>query len=178
MPQTEIIFERQDGSRRNIIFHPQPIFDESGNIEGAVNMILDITDQKNAQKALIESEKKLKLLSDAVPQLVWIADNNGEVKYYNNRIKEYLYGNRQGYEWESMIHPDDFKPSLMAWLDSVKKGVPYQKEHRLKMKNGSYQWHLSRAYPEMEKDGQTLQWFGTATNIHEFKVSEEKIKES
>jgi len=178
MPRTEIIIERQDGSRRNIIFHPQPIFDESGNIDGAVNMLLDITEQKNAQRALIESEKKLRLLSDAVPQLVWIADNNGEVKYYNNRINEYLYGDKIGYEWESMIHPDDFKPSLMAWFDSVKKGVPYQKEHRLKMKDGSYQWHLSRAYPEMEKGGQSIQWFGTATNIHEFKVSEEKIKES
>ncbi len=178
--QTEIIIERPDGSRRNIILHPQPILDEHGQIDGAVNMLLDITEQKKAQVALQESEKKLKLLSESVPQLVWTANNNGEINYFNNRIQEYAkVGNSErGYEWGPMVHPDDYESTAMEWSTAVSNGTFYQKEHRLKMADGTFQWHLSMAYAEKINDGKDNLWFGTATNIDELKISEDKIKES
>ncbi|HEY3931810.1 MAG TPA: response regulator [Verrucomicrobiae bacterium] len=47
--EREIVIERPDGTRRNILPYPEPIFDTSGKIVGAVNMLLDITDRNLAQ---------------------------------------------------------------------------------------------------------------------------------
>jgi PAS domain S-box-containing protein len=54
----EIIVERPDGTRKNILPHPQPLRDHSGKIVGAVNMLIDITERKGA-------EAELKLAHDA-----------------------------------------------------------------------------------------------------------------
>jgi PAS domain S-box-containing protein len=48
----EIIVERPDGTRKNILPHPQPLRDDSGKIVGAVNMLVDITDRKRAEVEL------------------------------------------------------------------------------------------------------------------------------
>lgn len=47
----EIIIERPDGTRRNVVPHPQPLHDASGAVVGAVNMLIDITERKAAESA-------------------------------------------------------------------------------------------------------------------------------
>jgi len=59
----EIIVERPDGERRNIMPHPDPIFDSSGAVVEAVNMLVDITDLKQKEAALRESEDKYRKLA-------------------------------------------------------------------------------------------------------------------
>ena len=61
---TEIIVERPDGVRRNVMPHPDPIFDSSGTVVEAVNMLVDITDLKQKEYALIESEDRYKRLAE------------------------------------------------------------------------------------------------------------------
>lgn len=47
----EIIIERPDGTRRNVLPYPEPIRDSAGNVIGATNMLVDITDRKQAEQA-------------------------------------------------------------------------------------------------------------------------------
>ncbi|HEV2972061.1 MAG TPA: PAS domain S-box protein [Pirellulales bacterium] len=46
----EIIVERPDGSRRNVLAHASPIRDSSGKITGAINIVIDLSDQKQADR--------------------------------------------------------------------------------------------------------------------------------
>lgn len=48
----EVIIERPDGVRRRVLPHPQPLFDESGNIAGAVNMLVDITEERKVDEGM------------------------------------------------------------------------------------------------------------------------------
>jgi PAS domain S-box-containing protein len=73
----EILIERPDGSRRNVMPYPEPIRDASGAIVGAINMLVDITDHKNAQRALLESEERFVRFMRHLPGLAWIKDANG-----------------------------------------------------------------------------------------------------
>ena len=51
--------ERPDGIRKNILPHPDPIFDTSGNLAGAVNLLMDITDLKQKEQALREIAQEM-----------------------------------------------------------------------------------------------------------------------
>lgn len=66
----EIIVVRPDGAMRNVAPHPRPIFDETGKLVGAVNMLIDITGIRRSEIALKESESKLRQLADSLEQKV------------------------------------------------------------------------------------------------------------
>ncbi|HUN80781.1 MAG TPA: PAS domain S-box protein, partial [Phycisphaerae bacterium] len=55
----EIVVERPDGTRRNVLPHPRPFFDPSGKVVGAVNMLLDITELKAAERELAAARDAL-----------------------------------------------------------------------------------------------------------------------
>lgn len=66
----EILVVRPDGSTRNVAPHPQPIFDDSGNMTGAINMLVDITGIKQTENALRESEAKYRTLAGSLEEEV------------------------------------------------------------------------------------------------------------
>lgn len=66
----EILVIRPDGSIRHVAPHPQPVFDSSGNLTGAVNMLVDITEMKAVEKALRKSEENYRNLVNSLEQKV------------------------------------------------------------------------------------------------------------
>lgn len=135
----------------------------------------DITERKQAEDLISANERKLRNLADAMPQLVWMADAHGVVTYYNNRIKEYAGAKLKSdstWEWTPILHDDDIEPTRIAWETASREKKVYYKEHRAKMADGSFRYHLSRAYPQFDKDGNVTKWFGTATDIHEQKQAQ------
>lgn len=65
----EIIIERPDGSRRHALPYPQPIFDASGVLVGAFNMLVDITEQANATARLAAAREETTLQLKALSRL-------------------------------------------------------------------------------------------------------------
>lgn len=119
-------------------------------------------------------------LANAMPHLVWIAEPNGEVVYYNDRVSEFLGATFQDgvWKWKGLLHPEDQEPTHLAWERAVSTGTQYEISHRVQMKDGSFRWFLSRAIPEKDEQGRVRKWYGTATDIHQQKQYEEKIRES
>jgi hypothetical protein len=125
--------------------------------------------------------KQLSYLADAMPQLVWVAEPNGKVIYYNSRITEFTGAQKLQtghWSWDGLLHPEDREPTIQAWSDAVRTGDVYETEHRVHMADGSLRWYLSRALPQKNNKGEVLGWFGTATDIHEQKLVHERIKEA
>jgi PAS domain S-box-containing protein len=143
-----------------------------------LSVMQDITERKQAVQALGESEQRFHSLADSMPQLVWTALPDGTVDYYNKRYLEYRQIKQlEGavWEWAPVLHPDDADATVEAWQHSVTTGQVYQIEHRVRMADGSYRWHLSRGIPVFDEQGNIIRWFGTATDIHEQKMTEEKL---
>lgn len=132
----------------------------------------DITKEKKLHEQLRESEQTFRHLANAMPQLVWMADNQGEVYYYNDRIKEYGFKQKSDghYEWNIMLHEDDVEETERLWTAALSQKTIYEAEHRVKLSDGNYRWHLSRGFPDFDGEGNVLRWLGTATDIHEQKV--------
>jgi PAS domain S-box-containing protein len=141
----------------------------------------DITEQKNAQDTLKQSEANFRQLADLIPQIVWTAKTDGSVDYYNKRWYEYTRSEEiyEDQNWIAVIHPDDAKRSLDTWLYSVATGEPYRIEYRFNDRNSpnDYRWFLGKALPIRNEEGTIIKWFGTCTDIHDQKTITEKLEQ-
>ena len=146
--------------------------------DGFTSTWRDVTERVAAAEALRQSEERFRHLADAMPQLVWTANSAGVVDYYNRRAEEYhdiTPGENRKYEWTRVVHPDDVAFSLSAWLRSVRTGEPYQMEQRMRMADGDYRWHLTRAVAVRDSAGEIVKWYGTSTDIDALKRTEAEL---
>jgi len=174
----ELGMRRRDSGREWVIrFSVEPVFDEQGTLRLVVLISSDVTDRVRRERAQRASEERFRALADSMPQLVWTAGSDGVVDYYNARVREYdgieqaLDGS---WRWQPIVHPDELEATVAAWNAAVALGRDYQCEHRVRMRDGSFRWHVSRARRVEGAGGE--RWFGTATDIHEQKLAEENLR--
>jgi PAS domain S-box-containing protein len=136
-------------------------------------VVEEITERKLYEQSLQQSEERFRHLADSLPQLVWTANSDGKVDYYNQRRQEFqgITKTTDGWDWSPVIHPDDLAVTIKAWQKAVETGSVYVIEHRVCRANGEFEWYLSRAVPMRNAKGQIHKWYGTATNIHESRVA-------
>jgi len=169
----EAYVKRPDDSLRHVIANPQPILDINGNVTGALNVVIDITDRKEVEFALRTSEGKFRTLADSMPQFIWTGDTEGNLNYYNQSVFQYSglsfeQINQEG--WLQIVHPDDREINIRLWHEAVKNGTNFICEHRFRKFDGEYRWQLSRAIPQRDAQGIIQMWVGTSTDIHDSKL--------
>lgn len=150
----------------------EPRFNEHGQVMGLLGIASDITAQVTNRKKIEESEKQLKELANAMPQLVWITNAQGVPIYFNERVSAFANSSQLpdgSWTWQPTLHPDDAEDTFAAWEKCVTEVIPYEREHRMQLKDGSFRWFLSRGYPQRDEEGKVVKWFGTATNIDDQK---------
>ena len=138
-------------------------------------------EREHAEAALAASNSAFHHLADAVPHLVWAARPDGTVDYYNAQAASYgglRHGQDGTWEWAPVLHPDDVERTEEMWQRALATGEPYEIEHRVRMANGAYRWHVSRARASRDTAGEIIQWYGTATDIHRVKETEEALREN
>ncbi|WP_435008958.1 hybrid sensor histidine kinase/response regulator [Tundrisphaera lichenicola] len=164
-----------DGGERIADVIILPIKDESGRVMFLAPTGTDITDRKRAEQALQESEGRFRQVADTMPQIVWVTRPDGFHEYYNRRWYEYIGCTPEeclGHGWNAPLHPDDRQRSIDRWSHSLRTGDPYEIEYRFRSKEGKYRWFLGRALPVRDDSGTIVKWFGTCTDIEDFKRAE------
>jgi len=172
-------FFRKDGSSFPVLYSASPIT-EAGKPTSMVLEVRDVTEERAVQEALRASVARARTLANAMPQLVWVANDAAEVDYYSERVREYdgTVTNPEGrLQWQPMLHPDDLATTASAWQAAVQSGTNYSCEHRLLMADGRYRWHLSRAVPVTDPTTGVRTWYGTATDIHELRETQELARQ-
>ena len=158
----------------------QPMMGDNGKVTAITVMATDITDETIARRKVEKSEKELRELANAMPQLVWIADSQGNITYFNDRIHEFSGASRKAdgtWAWQGVVHEDDFLETRQAWENALKQGTGFEQENRMLMKDGTFRWYLSRGYPQKNEDGEVICWYGTSTYIHDQKMFEEILEQ-
>ena len=158
-------------TQRYYNFMYQPTRDASKQINGIVSFAFDVTQQVMARQKVEEREEQYRFLANAMPQQVWTALPDGVLDYVNQQTVDYFERRDEeiiGAGWQDFLHPDDLASCLHAWQHSLETGQLYQIEFRLRAGDGTYKWHLGRALP-LISNGQIVKWFGTNTDIHDYK---------
>jgi PAS domain S-box-containing protein len=170
----------RDGGSIEVSLTISPIRDGSGRVVGISKIARDITERKKAEEARRRSEEKFHQLAESMPQIVWTAEPDGRLDYYNERWYEYTGMSRAGGEsWEPYVHPEDIERVVSEWSGAVETGEPYEIEFRLRHgATGEYRWQIGRPVPIKDEEGRVARWFGTCTDIDDQKRAEEAIRAS
>jgi PAS domain S-box-containing protein len=179
---TLLLHQQKDGKQIWLEANKIPLHDAEGKVMGVLATFEDVTPRKQAQEALEKSEERFRFLAESIPQQVWMARADGSLEYVNQHILEdFACALEQvlDWKWQQYVHPEDLARSLDCWNQALATGKAYETEFRLlKASDNSYRWHLSRAIPLHNEDGQIVNWFGTNTDIHDHKQAQEALQES
>ncbi|SAK62054.1 PAS/PAC sensor hybrid histidine kinase [Caballeronia arationis] len=126
-------------------------------------------------------EEKFRLITDALPHIVWTARPDGYVDYYNQHFCDFAGASppsADGAEWEHFVHPEDLDSVKTAWNHSVATGDPYETVFRVRHHSGTYRWTLARAVAVRDNDAAIVKWIGSNTDIHEKVLAEHELREA
>jgi len=155
--------------------------DADGAVASIVAVGRDITDRKEAEEALTESEQRLGMALDATNLGMWDFDpTTYEIAHFNDRWFTML-----GYEpgelphsaemWISLIHPDDVEKTQDALKDHLDGRCDYSAEFRMKTKEGAYRWiHSTGKVIEWDEDGTPSRMIGVHRDITERRAADEE----
>lgn len=127
------------------------------------------------------TDRDLRVLFEAIPQLVWFADPDGAGVFFNQRWVDFTglsVEESLGHGWSVPVHPDDRQRAGAAWLEAVTSQTGYSIELRLRRADGAYRWCLLRAVPIPDDSGTVQRWIGTTTDIDDMKTSQHLLEES
>lgn len=146
--------------------------------QGLAVYFIDVTASRRAASAVRASEAEFRVLTEAMPQIVWTAKPDGQNMYLNQQWSSYtgLTPDESQHSWSESFHPEDREPAVESWRHAIETGGSYSIEGRLRRADGVYRWWLIRALPLLDAAGRVTKWFGTCTDIHDLRKGEIRIK--
>ena len=177
--QYELRIKRKDDSFRDISIHASPWLNEKGECKGTIGVLLDITEQKQVQEALQESEEKYRTMIEHSNDMIWKLDEQGNFTYYNKRAEEISgYNLREwlGKSFAPLLHPEDLPAIQKVFLETM-KGNPQQYEVRVYRKDRSI-FVLSVNTVPLFKSGKVVGTVSFGRDITEQKRAQEALQES
>ncbi len=174
----------KDGNIRWISHSCTPVFGHDGKWLGRRESNRDITDRKQAEEALKESEQRYALATDATEQGIWDWNVEANEVYYSKQWKNQIGYNDHELKnefatWIEHLHPDEKEACLNVVQEYLENPVGhFLLEFRFRHKDGSYRWIFNKASSMKNADGKVIRMFGTHTDITERKQAEEALLES
>jgi PAS domain S-box-containing protein len=143
-------------------------------------LFTDITQQRQAQVALQESEEHFRTFANNIQNLAWMATPEGWIYWYNQRWYAYTgtdLEEMQGWGWGKVHHPDHLDRVVGFVKEAWRKGQTWELTFPLRGADGVYRWFLTRAFAVKDANGQVLRWIGTNTDIDEQKQAQAALVE-
>jgi PAS domain S-box-containing protein len=143
-----------------------------------IKLARSLTERDSLTQSLRASEDRFRVLADSMPGLVWTARPEGLIDYWNQFALDYAGIREIGSAilWQlEFVHPDDREATRQVWHNAINAGTNYQREHRLRRRDGMYRWHLSRGIPLRDEQGGIVKWYGTTIDIHDLREAQHKL---
>jgi PAS domain S-box-containing protein len=176
----EEILWRKDGRPLPVDYAAVPIV-EDGRVRGAVVTFADLSARRRAEAETRAQQEQFRTMANAIPQLAWIAEPNGDVSWYNRRWYEYTgttFEDMKGWGWKAVHHPDHVERVAEKIAHAFATGEEWEDTFPLRSKAGEYRWFLSRAVPIRDAAGEVIRWFGTNTDVEDQRRAEQELAEA
>lgn len=152
------------------------------NKKSLLTVTIDVTGQKQAEDNLKEAEKRFSLALEGAEMGLWDWDMINNKVYFSKLWKSMLGYDENEIEnsfegWKKLWHEDDVQKIEKAIKDYLNgKTEKYEIIHRLKTKNNSWKWILTRGSLLRQKDGTPYRWVGTNVDITNEKERSDELE--
>ncbi len=175
-----VIVRHKNGNEMWVEFSANAIFDEKEVFTGAVGITRDITDQKQAEQALKESEEKFRLIAENIGEVFWLRNaENSKMLYINSayekvwgRSCERLYQNPQSF-FDSVF--DEDKPLVFAELSKYKEDGIFDLEYRITKRCEEIRWVHAKSFSIKNNNDEIIGHVGIAVDITDRKKIEQEL---
>lgn len=175
-PPFEREYVRADGSRVPVLLMAGSC-GPPGEPELAFCFVLDQTVRHESDRALRSSERRFRMLADAAPILIWMADADKRCTFLNRRwlefcgrpLDEALAADRLGH-----VHPEDADRVRRTFDDSFDTRQSFRMEYRLLRHDGTYRWILDYGVPLTDDEGMFAGYLGSCVDITGRRVAEQQ----
>jgi len=171
---------RKDGSRWWGLYAPARISGEGAHAR-CVCFVLDVTELKEAETRLAESEERFRALVEGFGQAVWELDSEANFVQPSPSWCAYT-GQREpasmGKGWLDAVHPDDRDYVQREWRAAMAMRRSINMEFRVHVAMGGWRWTNVRAAPLFDADGSLRKWFGMNIDIDERRRTQAALAES
>ncbi|MFY9923902.1 MAG: PAS domain S-box protein [Opitutaceae bacterium] len=141
----------------------------------------DVTESRRAEKALRESDERLRLALEANSEGVWDWDiASGRIVFNPSYLRSLGFNPDEfasDYDsWKALVHPDDLAATELALRRHILEGAPFSVEIRLRGRSGEWRWVLNRGtVVERDPSGRAVRMLGTHIDITKRKRDEEEL---
>lgn len=158
----------RDGERRWVRCVGRAVRNERHATVALQGAFQDIHEHKSIETQLRQSLASWHSLAEAMPMIVWTANEDGALDYFNQSMSDYSGLSRQNLlpnGWTDLIHPDDVATTHAAWMRAIRELTPYEAQFRVRRDDGLYRWHISRAAYVPDSVTGVGKWYGSVVDI-------------
>jgi PAS domain S-box-containing protein len=172
-----------DGVFRPFLSRAFPLRDAEGRVTHWFGTNTDVSDYMQAQKALQDSENRLRLALDAGSMGTWDMDIASGAAEWNDEMFLLLGCESDSapasYEsWKRRVHPEDLSRADSALRQSLEHGGDHRSEYRVLSGDDEVRWVEARGRCERDANGNAIRSFGVMMDITERKQAEEALRSS
>jgi PAS domain S-box-containing protein len=169
---------RDDGVLRWLSARGTFYYSVNGDAERMLGMAVDITDRKDAESAVRETEERFRLLANNAPVLIWTSGTDKLCDYVNRGWLEFTgrtLDQELGNAWAEGIHGEDVKFAMDTYANAFDRREPFKMEYRLRRNDGEYRWMVDRGVPRFHPDGSFVGYVGCCSDITERKLAADAL---
>ncbi|HUR12526.1 MAG TPA: PAS domain S-box protein, partial [Flavitalea sp.] len=137
----------------------------------------DITERKQAESLLRESEQRFRDMADSAPAIIWMCDENNSAHYFNKQWFDFtgsdIAGTTNG--WLELVHADDRQKVGSKYKYAFEKKIKVTLNYRLRSAHGGYRWVHDVRAPRFLQDKKFVGYIGSIIDIEEAKSKEEAL---
>ncbi|MDM7998690.1 MAG: PAS domain S-box protein [Dehalococcoidia bacterium] len=179
---------RKDGTEIHLSVRSSPILDDQGNYAGVIAAVQDITEQKQAEEALRESERLYRFLADNTSDVIWVTDMDLRPTYLSPSITSltgYSVEEAMSGALETRLTPASVKAASEAFADALNRekqqpGATGSRRIELELlrKDGSTLWVDTTVSFIRDSQGRAIGILGAMRDVTERRKAEEALKKS
>lgn len=148
--------------------------DSRSNIENKATrsmlVVSDITERKEQEELLKTQHELFKSVTNSIPLVIWICDENGIVTFFNKHWQEFT-GRSNAEEihtgWMDSVDPTDSTKVMNLFLKSIEEKNSYSIKHKLRHKSGEFKWVLNHGKPRFNENNEFIGLVGFLLDIHQ-----------
>jgi PAS domain S-box-containing protein len=178
----EIRILRGDGTDGYVRMSSAPVQDATGAVVAAVAIVVDVTDQRKAERAVRSTDERFRFVARATNDVIWDWDIKTNALVWNDSV-EHVFGHRQNkifpeiQWWYDHIHPED-RERVVAGIHGVMDhgGTSWNDSYRYRRGDGTYANVVDRGYIARDNVGTATRMIGAMTDVTERSRSEAAIR--